>query len=76
MEDDDDLGNPWLAIVIGIALLAFAWYVFANFGVETHLQGKRAIGNTSWGRILGIGFGILGGGYFLCRGIAKLRSGD
>ena len=76
MEDDDELGNPWLAIVIGIALLVLAWYIYAKFGANTNLHGKAAVANSGLGRKLLICLSMLVGGFFIFRGVAKLRSDD
>jgi hypothetical protein len=46
-EPEDNLGNPWLAILIGIACLVLAWYLYAKVGANPQLIGKAAIANTS-----------------------------
>lgn len=75
-ESQDDLGNPWLAIVVGIACLARAWYLYAKVGADPHLIGKAAIANSSLGRKLLIGLTVLVGAFFIVRGVSKLRSDD
>ena len=77
-EPDDDLGNPWLAILIGIACLVAAWYLYAKVGanVDFHLVGKAGIANSGFGRKLLSGLSAITGAFFIFRGIAKLRSGD
>lgn len=72
---DDDLGNPWLAIIVGIACLAFAWYLYAKVGTNPHLVGKAALANSGFGRKLLIGLSVIVGGFFVFRGVARLRSG-
>ncbi|MES2899636.1 MAG: hypothetical protein V4723_07900 [Pseudomonadota bacterium] len=76
MEQEDDLGNPWLAIVIGIACLAVAWYIYAKVGTNPQMIGKAAIANSSPGRWLFIGLSMLVGIFFIGRGIGKLKSND
>ena len=75
-EPDDDLGNPWLAIAIGIACLVCAWFVYAKLGVDPKLIGKAAVANSGVGRKLIIGLCTIVGAYFLVRGVAKLRSNE
>lgn len=75
-EPEDDLGNPWLAILIGCACFVFAWYLYAKLGGNPHLIGKAAIANSGFGRKLLIGMSTLVGAYFFLRGVAKIRSGD
>jgi len=75
-EPEDDLGNPWLAIVIGIACLVLAWYIYAKVGGNPELVGKAAIANSGVGRKLLVGLCTIVGAFFLFRGIAKLRSKD
>jgi hypothetical protein len=75
-EPEDDLGNPWIAILIGIACLALAWYLYAKVGVNPELIGKAAIANSGLGKKLLIGLCTIVGGFFIFRGIVKLRSND
>lgn len=75
-ESDDDLGNPWLAIVVGIACLVLAWYFYAKVGANPELVGKAAIANSGVGRKLLVGLITIVGAFFFFRGIAKLRSKD
>jgi hypothetical protein len=75
-EPDDNLGNPWLAIVIGIACLVLAWYFYAKVGADPQLIGKAAIANSGLGRKLFAGFMTIVGAFFIFRGIAKLRAKD
>lgn len=75
-ESEDNFGNPWLAILIGIACLALAWYRYAKVGANPNLIGKAAIANSGLGRKLLIGFSLLVGAFFIFCGIAKLRSDD
>lgn len=75
-ESDDELGNPWMATLIGAGLLVLAWYVYAKIGGNPHLHGKAAIANSGPGRaILSVLFSIVGA-FFFFSGIAKLRSND
>jgi hypothetical protein len=75
-EPEDDLGNPWLAIFIGVACLAIAWYIYAKVGADPRLIGKAAIANSGLGRKLFIGVTIIVGAFFIFRGVAKIRSKD
>ena len=75
-EPEDNLGNPWLAILLGIACLVLAWYLYAKVGANPQLIGKAAIANSGLGRKLLIGLSMLIGAFFIFRGIAKLRSDD
>lgn len=75
-EPEDDLGNPWLAIVVGICCLGLAWYLYARLGANPHLVGKAAIANSGLGRKLLVGLITMVGVFFVFRGIAKLRSKD
>ena len=73
-EQEDNLGNPWLAIVIGIGCLLFAWYLYTKIGVDPHLIGKAAIANSGFGRKLLIGLSTITGAFFILQGVVKLRS--
>ena len=75
-EPDDDLGNPWLAIALGIASLVCAWFVYAKLGVDPKLIAEAAVANSGVGRELLIGLCTIVGAYFLVRGVAKLRSNE
>jgi hypothetical protein len=75
-EPEDDLGNPWLATLIGIACLVLAWYIYAKVGADPKLIGKAAIANSGLGRKLLVGLFTIVGAYFIVRGVAKLRSND
>ena len=74
LEPEDNLGNGWLAIAVGIGCLVFAWYLYAKVGVNTELIGKAAIANSGLGKKLLIGLMAFVGTCFLVRGIAKIRS--
>ena len=39
-EPQDDEGSPWMWIVIGLLLLASAWYLAATAGADTRIAGK------------------------------------
>jgi hypothetical protein len=75
-EPEDDLGNPWLAILVGIACLLLAWYVYAKVGANPQLIGKAAIVNSGLGKKLFVALITIVGAYFIFRGVAKLRSSD
>lgn len=74
-ESDSELGNPWLALVVGLACLALAWYVYAKVGTSPQLIGRAAMANSSLGKKLLIGVMAIVGFFFVYRGVAKLRSG-
>jgi hypothetical protein len=74
-EQEDNLGNPWLAILIGGACLLLAWYLYSKIGSNPHLIGKAAAANSGIGRKLLVGLFSLIGAYFMFRGIGKLRAG-
>ena len=76
IEPEDELGNPWLAILVGIACFVFAWYLYAKYGADSRLIGKAAIANSGIGRKLLIGLSMLVGVFFIFSGVAKLRSKD
>lgn len=73
-ESEDNLGNPWGAIVIGTALLLLAWYLYSKIGANPHLIGKASVANTGTGRKLLIGLCSIFGAYFVIRGVGKLRA--
>lgn len=75
-EPEDNLGNPWLAILVGIACLVLAWYLYARVGANPELIGKAAIANSGVGRKLFAGLMTIVGAFFVFRGVAKLRSKD
>ncbi len=75
-ESDDELGNPWLAVLIGLFCLAFTWYVYAKLGADPHLHGRASLANTGFGKMAVMFLSTICGIFFLYRGVAKIRSAE
>ena len=74
VDNDDELGNPWLAIIVGAAGLFLAWYLVARLGASPDLHEKAAIVNSGiGGKLLAAAMAIVGG-VFVVHGIAAIRA--
>ena len=72
--DDDEFEYPWLAIIVGVALLFFSWYLVSKMGTSPNLHGKASVVNSGLGRkLVALLMAIVGGG-LLFRGFSAIRS--
>jgi ABC-type uncharacterized transport system permease subunit len=74
LEPEDDVGNPWMAILLGVVLLVLAWYINTKLGTDFKATGRAALVNSSWGRKVSVGLIIFVGVGFIVLGVTKLRS--
>jgi hypothetical protein len=72
---EDSESSPWLMIIIGVALLALAWYLYTRSGAQVPSGiGRTAAVSSSLGKkgLIAL-FSLMGAG-FLGAGVWKMRS--